>query len=177
MVIKNTTQLGQKVIRQKSNVVKNISTPEIQQTIKDLVDSMRYHNLVGMAAPQIGKKWKIFVSEIRPTTYRKNISALDSLRIFINPTITWKSKTLTAGYEGCGSVASAQLFGIVKRPKSVICKAFNEKGEIFTIKAAGLLARVIQHEFDHLNGIVFIDRLADTKSLMDRKTYISSQKK
>jgi len=76
-----------------------------------------------------------------------------------------------------GSVASAQLFGIVKRPKSVICKAFNEKGEIFTIKAAGLLARVIQHEFDHLNGIVFIDRLADTKSLMDRKTYISSQKK
>lgn len=177
MSIKKTTQIGDKIIRQKTVVVKNILTPEIKQTIKDLTDSMRHDNLVGMAAPQIGKKWRIFVSEIRTTTYRKNIAKSDLLRVFINPKIIWQSKKFSVGYEGCGSVASAQLFGAVRRPHSIICQALNSKGVIFEIKATGLLARVIQHEIDHLDGIVFIDKVSDTKTLMSKQAYINSQNK
>jgi peptide deformylase len=177
MVIKRTSQIGEKVIRQKSNIVKDVSGREVRRIIKDLTDSMRRTNLVGMAAPQIGKNLRIFVTEIRQTTYRKNLSKSDPLKVFINPRIIWRSKKQTAGYEGCGSVASAGLFGLVKRPLSVICEAIDENGRLFRIKASGLLARVIQHENDHLNGVVFIDRVDDTKTLMDRESYIGSKKK
>lgn len=177
MSVKQTVQIGDKIIRQKAKTVKNVLVPEVQSTIDDLVASMRHNNLVGMAAPQIGKSLQIFVSEIRQTIYRKNITKADSLRIFINPKITWHSKKNQIGYEGCGSVAEAQLFGIVKRAESVICEALDKNGKPFTAKASGFLARIIQHEIDHLNGIVFIDRISDTKTLVDKNTYVDSQKK
>lgn len=177
MSIKPTVQIGEKIIRQKAEIVRNVSIVDIRQTIKDLIDSMRHDNLVGMAAPQIGKKWRIFVSEIRQTTYRKNIVKSDLLRIFVNPKITWQSKKQLNGYEGCGSVASAQLFGSVKRAESVICEALDGNGKHFKIKASGFLARIIQHEIDHLNGVIFLDRISDTKTLVDKQIYINSQKK
>lgn len=177
MVIKQATQIGNKIIRQKAVAVKNATSANVRQTIRDLVDSMRYHNLVGMAAPQIGKNMRVFVSEIRTTTYRKNIAKADSLRVFINPKIIWKSKKMASGYEGCGSVAAAQLFGSVKRAQSVICTAIDEKGTPFKIKASGLLARIIQHETDHLNGIVFMDRMKDMRTLLDRQAYVDLKNK
>jgi peptide deformylase len=177
MSIKQTVQIGNKIIRQKADTVQNVSVTDIQETIKDLVDSMRHDNLVGMAAPQIGKKWRIFVSEICRTTYRKNIAKSDLLRVFVNPEIIWQSKKQQNGYEGCGSVASAQLFGSVKRAESIICKALDGNGKPFKIKASGFLARIIQHETDHLNGLVFLDRVSDTRTLVDKQIYIDSQKK
>ena len=174
MSIKRATQIGEGVIRQKAALVKNALDKKAQQIIKDLVDSMRHDNLVGMAAPQIGRGLRIFVTEIRHTTYRKNISKPDPLRVFINPRIVWRSKRKAIGYEGCGSVASSALFGLVKRPASVICRALDKNGEPFTVRATGLLARAIQHEMDHLNGIVFIDQVS-TKSLVDKETYINGR--
>lgn len=177
MSVKQTVQIGDKIIRQKAKTVKNVLVPEIQSTINDLVASMRHGNLVGMAAPQIGKSLQIFVTEMRQTIYRKNIAKADLLRVFINPKITWRSKKKQTGYEGCGSVAEAQLFGIVKRADSIICEAIDKEGKYFKTKASGFLARIIQHEMDHLNGIVFIDRISDTKTLVDKKTYVDFQKK
>ena len=88
------------------------------------------------------------------------------------------SKQKTSGYEGCGSVAGANLFGKVNRSKSIIVRAQNAKGEHFELRATRLLAKVIQHEYDHLDGLVFIDRVTDTKSLMSRNEYLKkSQKK
>ena len=136
---------------------------------------MRHYNLVGMAAPQVGENYRIFVSEIRKTTYRKNVTESDSLKVFINPRIVQRSKKQVGGYEGCGSVANAQLFGVVKRSESVVCKALDKNGKPFEVKASGLLARVIQHEIDHLDGVVFLDRVNDMKTLVDVKTYHSSQ--
>ena len=176
MSIKKAVQIGNKIIRKKSAAVKDVSSKDVQKTIKDLVDSMRHNNLVGMAAPQIGKNYRIFVSEIRKTTYRKNIDKNDCLKIFINPKITWQSKKQADGYEGCGSVVSAQLFGSVKRATSIICEALDENGRPFKIKASGFLARIIQHEIDHLGGVVFIDRVSDTRTLLDKQTYINLQK-
>lgn len=176
MSSKPAVQIGDKVLRQKAKTVGAVFAPEIQKTIEDLVDSMRHENLVGMAAPQIGKSVQIFVTEIRQTTYRKNISESDSLRVFINPKIIEKSVAQLNAYEGCGSVVGAQLFGAVKRAKTVTCEALDAEGKSFKIKALGFLARVIQHEIDHLNGRLFIDCVSDTKTLMDRKAYMESQK-
>jgi peptide deformylase len=176
MSVKKTSGIGSKVIRIRAKKVVKFGDQKLKKLIKDLTDTMRHDNLVGMAAPQIGQSWRVFVTEIRPTTYRKNISKEDGLRIFINPELVSCSDKQVSGYEGCGSVAAAQIFGLVKRPVKVTVKAFNEKGEKFTLSASGLLARVIQHEIDHLNGVVFIDHIKDTRKLLDRESYVKIKK-
>ena|SRR3984885_555571 len=173
MIIKELTQVGNPVIRKKSIAVKDTNSKKTKKIIKDLVDSMRYGNLVGLAAPQIGINQRIFVTEIRTTSLRKvdEMMEADDLRVFINPRIISVSKKTFSGYEGCGSVANAHLFGKVARPTSLVVKAQNTNGEEFTLGAKGLLARVILHEQDHIDGKIFLDRLTDHKILMSANEY------
>ncbi|MFA6422346.1 MAG: peptide deformylase [Candidatus Buchananbacteria bacterium] len=170
MIIRSVTQVGNPVIRKKSQKVDSVKSPEVKKIIKDLVDTMRSANLVGMAAPQIGVNLRIFVTGIRETVYRKTDNT-ESVRVFINPKIISKSKKQVLGFEGCGSVASAGIFSKVSRSSQITVEAFSEKNEKFVVKAKGLLARVIQHEYDHLEGVVFLDK-ADKKSLMSREEYL-----
>ncbi len=170
-------QLGNKVIRSKAKKVSDVCDPKVKRIIDDLVVSMREQNLVGMAAPQIEEGVRIFVTEVRPTTYRKNIAEPDELRVFINPEIVSRSKKKVAAYEGCGSVAEATLFGPVSRSGKITVRALDADGKSFTFEASGFLARIIQHETDHLDGIVFLDKVTDTRKLMGRQEYIDSQKK
>jgi len=178
MAVKKTSQIGERVIRTKAKAVKDSLSKEVQKTIKDLVDSMRDKDLVGMAAPQIGKGERIFVTEIRETKYRKRAKKRDPdpLRIFINPKVVSFSKKEVKDFEGCGSVVSAGLFGVVQRPESLVVRALNENGEKFELEAKGLLARIIQHEMDHINGVVFTDK-ADPKTLIGKDQYLENQKK
>lgn len=172
MIVKNATQVGNTVIRSKSIEVLKPTSKTTQKVVKDLIDSMRHHNLVGMAAPQIGKGVRVFVTEIRKTKLRKSDSInIDQLRVFINPKILSVSKKEGKDWEGCGSVASANLFGMVKRPVSLEIEAVDEHGTKFRLKAKNLLARVIQHELDHLNGTLFVDT-ADSKTYMSKNEYL-----
>jgi peptide deformylase len=171
MIIKSVTQVGNPIIRKKSKNVKLIVSPLVKKIIKDLKDSMRDSNLVGMAAPQIGHNLRIFVTEIRNTTLRKT-KELDKLRVFINPKIVDVSNKKILGYEGCGSVAFSGIFGKVSRFTQITVIAYDENNKKFQYTAKGLLARVIQHEFDHLEGIVFLDKVIDKKSLMSKEEYI-----
>jgi peptide deformylase len=177
MVIKETAQLGNKVIRTKAKKVQEPTSKAVQKTVRDLIDSMRDKDLVGMAAPQIGKSERIFVTEVRETKYRnrKNKRKADPLRVFINPKITSFSQKEEKGFEGCGSVLSAGLFGEVQRSATIEVDAFDEKGERFSLKAKGLLARIIQHEMDHINGVVFVDK-ANPKTFIGTKEYLLAQK-
>lgn len=170
MVIKHATQVGNPIIRTKSKSVV-VSSKRNRIIVKNLIDSMRYHGLVGMAAPQIGINKRIFVSEIRKTKSRRP-RQLDLVRVFINPKILNLSREKVFDYEGCGSVAVSGLFGSVKRSRSVVVEAFDEKGKKFKLRANGLLARIIQHEFDHLEGKVFLDRLLNMKSILSREEYL-----
>lgn len=176
MIIKNVTQVGNPIIRKISKKVTSTKSPLVKKIIKDLTESMRHANLVGMAAPQIGHNWRIFVTEIRKTTLRKT-KELDKLRVFINPKIINLSKNKISGYEGCGSVACAGIFGKVLRPSQITISAIDENNKKFEYTAKGLLARVIQHEIDHLNGVVFMDKIIDTKSLMSKNEYIKYKTK
>ena len=179
MIVKNLIQVGNPIIRKKSTVVKDVRSKKTQKIIKNMVDSMRHGNLVGIAAPQIGINQRIFVTEIRATSLRKvdEKMEVDALKVFINPRIVSISKNTWSRYEGCGSVAAANLFGKVRRSSSLTIRSLNKKGNYFELKARGLLARVILHELDHINGTVFLDRLIDTKSLMSGNEYKKKFKK
>ena len=176
MIIENVTQIGNPILRKKSKKVEKTNSQETKQVIENLVDSMRFYNLVGMAAGQIGEKLRIFVTEIRKTPTRTPES-VDNLRIFINPKIIWRSKKQIIMYEGCGSVANGNLFGPVKRSEKIKIRAMNENGKSFKLKTDGLLARVAQHECDHLNGIEFVEKITDIKKLMSKSEYLKMVEK
>lgn len=171
MIIPEVIQIGDPLLQRPAQSAKKLNTKETRRVIHNLIDSMRHHQLVGMAANQIGERLRIFVTEIRKTPYR-NPNDVDGLRVFINPKIVWKSKKQTVLYEGCGSVAYAKLFAPVKRSEKVIVKALDEQGVPFELKADGLLAKVIQHECDHLDNMEFLEYVTDNKTMISAGEYI-----
>ena len=137
--------MGNPVLREKSLPVEEVND-EIRSMISEMFDLMIEAQGVGLAAPQVGKLLRMFVV----------ISDDDVRRVFINPQIISTSQNLVPYDEGCLSVP--QVYENIMRPEKITVNALNEKGKPFTLEADGLLARIIQHEYDHLEGIVFIDR-------------------
>lgn len=137
-------------LRQKALPVKDINE-EIRKTVREMIETMRIQKGVGLAGPQIGLARRLFVTHAEG----------DAERVFINPTIVWTSQEQARCEEGCLSVPG--IWADVVRPAGVKVQAWNEKGRAFTLEASGILARVIQHEYDHLEGILFIDRIDDSK--------------
>ncbi len=178
MIIKEIIQIGNPNIRRKSRKLtdKEIKSSKTKTIIKNLIDSMRHYNLIGISAPQINHSIRVLITEIRKTKNRNN-KDLDDLKVFINPQIIFLAKEKVSGYEGCGSVANANLFGLVDRPRSIKIKAQDIDGKWFEFKASGLIGRVIQHEYDHLDGILFVDKVSDTKSYMSASEYQKKSKK
>lgn len=173
MTIRKTVQAGNPVIRAKAE---NVSSPILKSThkiITDLIDTMRAASLVGIAAPQIGKSARIFVAEVRKSNQRKHTPI--PLQIFVNPKIISTSKKQISDWEGCGSVANGGIFAKVKRPERVTVRAIDQNGETFELETGGLLARIIQHENDHLDGVLFTDK-ADLLTLMSRDEYLKMRK-
>jgi len=152
-ILEIITKLNPK-IRQKSIEipVKKILTKEISTLLKDMEKTMIKKDGIGLAAPQIGENIRLFV-----------INTKDGAEFFINPKILKKSIIKEWGEEGCLSVPN--IFGKVKRHKKLICQYTDASGKEKTITAQGLLARVIQHENDHLDGILFIDKAIELKEL------------
>ncbi len=172
MIVDEIIQIWNPILSRKSKTVpiKDISSSGTKQIIQNLIDTMRANNLIWMASGQIWEKVRIFVTEVRQTQFR-NPKDIDQLRIYINPKITWKSKSESIIYEWCGSVAYQKLFAPVKRPKKVIIEAYNENRERFKLEADGLLGRVIQHEYDHLDWIEFTEKITDIKKIMSSEEY------
>ncbi|MDD5043307.1 MAG: peptide deformylase [Patescibacteria group bacterium] len=137
-----------KILRRKSVelATEKITSSEIKELIGDIIKTMKEEKGVGLAAPQIGENIRLFCVDTK-----------EKPLIFINPRITKKSLGKEIADEGCLSLPG--VWGPVKRSKSVEVSFYNEQGIKIKIKASGLLARVIQHEYDHLDGILFIDRL------------------
>ncbi len=171
MTVISTLQLGDPKLKLPNKEIKKFKDPKIKKVIKDLTDTMVKGNLIGMAGPQIGYNFKIFVTQPRKTQYRK-LPFEDKLRVYINPKIVKLSKEQIIIWEGCGCVGVTDMFfGPVKRPREIIVEAFDQKGKKFSLKCDGILARVIQHEVDHLNGIEFIEKVDDYKKIMHQEHY------
>ena len=169
MIIKEIIQIGNPILNRPSKFVAKVDAEETQRVITNLIDSVRHHDLIGMATSQIGEKLRVFVTEVRKTKYR-NLPT-DKLRVYINPEIVWSSKKQVVIYEGCGSVAYAKLFAPVRRPEKIIIEASDENGNKFRLKADGMLGRVIQHRYDHLNGIEFTEKITNMRKIMSSEEY------
>lgn len=130
----------------KSVLKEDILLSDTQTLIRDLIDTMQEENGVGIAAPQVGVHKQVIIVETG-----------SGPQAFINPKITSKSFWKIMGEEGCLSVPG--VFGIVRRHKAIKVIALNDKGQEVTIRAEGFLSVVLQHEIDHLNGILFIDKV------------------
>jgi len=173
MAVRKTIQIGDPRLKAENVVVKNFGDSRVKKVIKDLKDTMVKNDLVGMAAPQIGYNYKIFITQPKKTKYRK-LPKGDKFRVYINPKIVKFSKRQNIIYEGCGSVLNGNLFGPVKRPREITIEAFDERGEKFQLRCDGILARVIQHENDHMVGIEFTEKIFDYKKIMAREFYIKN---
>ena len=142
--------MGNELLRQKALKIDKIDA-EIKELAKQMFEILADEKGIGLAAPQIGIMKRIFV------THALN----DEQRVFINPSILETSVKTAKFEEGCLSVPG--IYVQVVRSEAVKLQAWNEKGRPFTIEAEGLLARVIQHEYDHLEGVLFLDRLPEDK--------------
>ncbi len=149
MTVRKIVKYGTPSLREKSKEVYKISK-KVQQLVEDLYDTLYALNGVGLAAPQVGENLRVFVIDVG--TDPKTMNPIT----FINPKIIKKEGAVNS-YEGCLSFPEA--YTNVRRYKYVKVKALNIKGKPFIIEAkdGSLLARAIQHEFDHLDGILFID--------------------
>jgi peptide deformylase len=142
--------LGDDLLRQKAEPVKPVNA-EIAQIAAEMIEIMHQSKGVGLAGPQVGIMKRIFVVHIDG----------DVPRIFINPSLVGTSQETVKLEEGCLSVPGVWVD--VVRPAAVRVQAWNERGRPFTIEADGILARVILHEYDHLEGTLFIDRIPESK--------------
>ncbi len=149
MAIKKVLRYGDPILRTPSKEVHKVSK-KVQELVNDLMDTMYAQNGVGLAAPQIGVNQRVFVVDV--STGDEPLNPI----VFINPKIIKKSGACRS-HEGCLSFPEA--FTDVKRYANVMIKAMDRKGKYFVLEAKDgtLLARCIQHEFDHLDGILFID--------------------
>ncbi|MDR3115018.1 MAG: peptide deformylase [Treponema sp.] len=142
--------LGNELLRQKAEPITKING-KIAEIAEALLNTLYLGKGVGLAGPQVGLMKRIFVVHIDK----------DIPRVFINPSLLETSEETVKYEEGCLSIPG--IWVEVARPKTLRIQAWNEKGRPFTQDAEGILARVILHEYDHLEGTLFIDRLSAVK--------------
>ena len=144
-MIKSIIKFPNPILRQKSKEVKDI-TQDVKELIEDMVETMKESQGVGLAAPQVGVLKRIII-----------VKTQEGPQAFVNPKIIKKSKEKETEEEGCLSLLGIRLD--IKRAKEVEVEALDKEGREIKIKVQDLTARIIQHEIDHLDGILFIDRI------------------
>ncbi len=158
-------QSGNPVLRERAKTVaeSKIASPQIQKIIKQMKQALAsQEDGVAIAAPQIGESLQIFVISGKAYDIVKNKNG-GTDEVFINPKIIKISKDKKTADEGCLSVR--WLYGKTKRASKITIEALDENAKKKTVGAAGLLAQIIQHEYDHLQGILFIDHATDIQDL------------
>lgn len=171
-MIREIIEIGNPILRKSNSDVEieKIQSEYIKKIIQDLLDTRSHENGAGIAAPQIGENVNIFIVEVNDNPrypYKPNIP----LTIAINPTLQETTKETFYNYEGCLSVPN--LRGIVHRYTEINFSYYDELGNYHVKELKGITAGTFQHEFDHLKGLLFTDRISDPKSLV---TWNSFQK-
>ena len=152
MTIMEIVTLPQAILRQKAHKVIDFG-PGFQALVDDMVETMRQAPGVGLAAPQVDESTRLIVIEYGDD---ENEETPPRLYVMTNPEITRTSEEIELGNEGCLSIPGIQ--GEVERFYAVTVKGLNRQGKPMTVKAKGWLARIFQHEIDHLDGVLFVDR-------------------
>ena len=161
-------QLGHPVLRQKAKSVENIKSKKIQQLIDDLISTVMDVDGVGIAAPQVYQSLRIFIIASHPNPRYPHAPEMESTPM-INPKILLHNKTKANDWEGCLSIPGIRA--LVPRFTKIEVEYLDRKGKIVKTQFKDFIARIFQHESDHLEGIVFLDRLENTKEVVTEKEY------
>jgi peptide deformylase len=164
MPIREIVRLGDPVLREPAAPVDpaEIASADFQQLVDDLFETMREAGGVGLAAPQVGVGKQLFVYGVEGEDPGEDGGSVPA-RVVVNPLLTPEAGEPIHDWEGCLSIPG--LRGLVPRHPAVRVQGLDRHGRPLDYVAAGFEARIVQHEHDHLNGVVFLDRMRDLRSL------------
>lgn len=161
-------QLGNPVLRQKASLIDRIQHQDIQKLIEDLMTTVAQANGVGIAAPQIAESYRLFIVASRPNPRYPKAPQMEPTAM-INPKIIAYSSEVVKGWEGCLSVPGIR--GFVPRHQKIQVEYTDRNGNLQQQELTDFVARIFQHEYDHLEGILFVDRLESTHDMITEQEY------
>ncbi len=168
-IIRQIAQLGQPVLRQQARSIAKPFAPRLLPLIEDMLATVGDANGVGIAAPQVYESLALFIVASRPTPRYPQAPRMEPTAV-INPEIVWCSEETEPGWEGCLSIPGIR--GLVPRHRRIGVRYQSPGGQLCEAEYEEFIARVFQHEYDHLQGIVFIDRVVSTRDLVTEKEYL-----
>jgi peptide deformylase len=160
MSILKVARMGHPVLRQRGRLIEknDFRNPLVQKLIDDMIETMHEYNGVGLAAPQVHASLRLFVALLEDEPDGKSATT-----VVINPEIIANSETREEGWEGCLSIPDIR--GMVPRYTDITVRALDRDGRQIELRLKDFPARVAQHETDHLDGVLFFDRMASMQSL------------
>ena len=161
-------QLGNPILRQQAQLVDNVRDERIQKLIDALTVTAAASNGVGIAAPQVSESYRLFIVASRPNVRYPNAPLMEPTAM-INPQIIAHSTERVKGWEGCLSLPGIR--GLVPRYQAIEVEYITRDGQLHQQELTDFVARIFQHEYDHLDGIVFLDRVESTHDLMSEQEY------
>jgi peptide deformylase len=165
MAIRKIIRMGHPVLREPAAPLAReaIATEATLRLVADMIDTLHDYGGIGLAAPQIGESVRLAIVEVPESGTRYGDVPAMPLTVFVNPVITVLDPATKGFWEGCLSVPG--LRGFVERPQRIRVDYLDLAGQEQSLELAGFLATVFQHEFDHLDGRLYVDRLMDTRLL------------
>ncbi|MCY7323649.1 MAG: peptide deformylase [Phormidesmis sp. CAN_BIN36] len=161
-------ELGHPILRQIAQPILNVQDQELQTLIDDLLLTVKQANGVGIAAPQVARSCQLMIVASRPNPSYPTAPEMEPTAI-LNPRILSHSTETAIGWEGCLSIPGMR--GKVPRYQAIEVEYLDRAGTLQKIEMTDFVARIFQHEFDHLNGLVFLDRVETTQALVTEKEY------
>jgi peptide deformylase len=167
MAILKVARMGHPVLRTPARAIDpaDIRSPHLQTLIDDMFETMHEYQGVGLAAPQVHQSLRLFVAGFAPGPDDDDSERRDRVpeMVLINPEITPVGDSIVEDWEGCLSIP--EIRGRVPRARQILVRGYDRRGKRFELRASGFTARVIQHETDHLDGILFFDRMRSLETL------------
>jgi peptide deformylase len=170
-ILRQIAQLGQPVLRRVAGKIADPADPVVQALIDDMLITVADAEGVGIAGPQVFAPLSLFIVASRPNRRYPHAPLMEPTAM-INPEIIWVSDEKEKGWEGCLSIPG--LRGLVPRRMRIGVRYLTRTGEVREEEYGEFLARVFQHEFDHVQGMVFVDRMESMRELVTEKEYLRS---
>lgn len=161
-------QLGAAVLRMTAVPVENAKSPQLAEIIAQMLDVLSQSNGVGLAAPQIGHSIQVFVVASKPTSRYPNAPLMQPI-VMINPTFQPLTDEQEKDWEGCLSIPGIRA--LVPRHREIKASFTNLNGEQITLELNGFVARIFQHEYDHLQGMVYLDRVENNRDIISETEF------
>lgn len=161
-------QLGDPILRSPAQLVDNVRDRHIQKLIDNLIATVGQANGVGIAAPQVAESYRLFIVASRPNPRYPKAPAMEPTAM-LNPKILAHSTEVVKGWEGCLSIPGIRA--LVPRYQAIEIEYTDRDGKLQKQELTDFVARIFQHEYDHLNGIVFLDRLESTQDIITEQEY------